>query len=281
MPKEPKDLLRRAVRRGRAVHAYLLAGADTQASRDVALFLAQALVCERRPDGPCGECLACQKTAAGNHPDIHWFKPQGASLRIHQMHSLQGQAWLRPTEAPGKVFILEKAEAMTPEAANSLLRTLEEPPGDATFVLLTDQPQQMLPTILSRCQRLELAGEEGEAPPELRERTKDLIKRLPAMDELEVLDLAEAWDGERQFLAERVKALATCYRDQIVLRQTGDVSLLRWPSEASWLQTQAAAGRRDRLVAAAAACEACLRHLERNANPRLAAEVLLFRLRGA
>lgn len=281
MSKGLKELLRRAVGEGRAVHAYLLAGPDAVASRDLALFLAQSLVCESRPNGPCGHCLACRKAGEGNHPDVYWVRPDGASLKLQQMHHLQGQAWLRPTEAPGKVFVLEQAEALTVEAANSLLRILEEPPGGATFILLTGQPQQMLPTILSRCQRLDLTGEAIQAGPELRQQTKDLIARLAGMDELQILDLAEAWDGGRGLLAERVTALATGYRDLLVTGQTGDPGLLQWADEPTWMLDEAQRHRLDSLAAAAEACEQCLRHLERNANPRLAVEVLLFRLRNA
>ncbi|MGE5589113.1 MAG: ATP-binding protein [Bacillota bacterium] len=281
MDKGPRDLLRRAVSGGRAVHAYLLAGSDPEAGRSTALYLAQALVCEQRPDGPCGVCLGCRKAAEGNHPDVHWIAPDGASLKLQQVHALQNQAWLRPTEAPGKVFILEQAEAMTLEAANSLLRILEDPPGSATFVLLTAQPQQMLPTILSRCQRLDLPAGEPLMSSERRREARDLIAALPAMDELQILDLAESWDKERETLVPRVRALSACYRDLLVLDQTNDPSLLSHPDDLEWLRIQAAERSAPGLIASAEACEDCLRHLERNANPRLAAEVLLFRLRAA
>lgn len=281
MDKGPRDLLQRAVSGGRAVHAYLLAGADPEAGRSTALYLAQALVCERRPDGPCGACLSCRKVAEGNHPDVHWTAPDGASLKLQQVHSLQNQAWLRPTEAPGRVFILEQAETMTLEAANSLLRILEDPPGGATFILLTAQPQQMLPTILSRCQRLDLPAGETPLSGERRQEARDLIAALPDMDELQILDLAESWDKEREALVQRVQALSACYRDLLVLEQTGDPSLLSGTDDLEWLRDRVPQRSAAGLVAAAEACEACLRHLERNANPRLAAEVLLFRLRAA
>ncbi len=279
MQKGPRDLLRSAVSGGRAVHAYLLTSTDPAAGRATALYLAQALVCEKRPEGPCGTCLACQKAAAGNHPDVYWAAPDGASLKLQQVHNLQNQAWLRPTEAIGKVFVLEQADTMTIEAANSLLRILEDPPGSATFVLLTAQPQQMLPTILSRCQRLDLAAGDLQPTNERRQEARGLIAALPDMDELQILDLAESWDKERDTLSERVRSLAACYRDLLVLGQTGDPSLLGSPDDLDWLRRQVLERSSAGLVASAEACEACLRQLERNASPRLAVEVLLFRLR--
>lgn len=276
-----RERLRLAIARGRAVHAYLLTGADPAGLQDLAKYLAQSLICERRPDGPCGECRACRKVAEGNHPDLHWVRPSGASLKISQMHEMRELSWLRATEAPGKVFVVDQAESMTTEAANSLLRILEEPPGGATFILLSSQPQQLLPTILSRCQRLDANLAEALPEESLRAELRALVARLSEMDELQVMDLAEQWDRDRGSLRGRVLALAGCYRDLLVLQQTGDRELLAWAPDVDWLVAEVGRHRSKALLEALEACEGCLRNLERNANPRLAADVLLFRLRSA
>ncbi|MHB9145234.1 MAG: DNA polymerase III subunit [Symbiobacteriia bacterium] len=273
--------LQQVIARGRAVHAYLLTGASAESLAELGLFLAQSLVCERRPGGPCGACSACRKVAEGNHPDVQQVRPSGASLKLQQMHDLQQQAWLRPTEAAGKVFIIHAAESMTVEAANSLLRILEDPPGEATFVLLSPQPQQLLPTILSRCQRLDAATPLPLPEAGLREEIRALVAKLSGLDELAVMDLAEAWDKERAQLDERVTALAGCYRDLLAWQQTGDAGLLLWTPDAAWFESEALRHSAAGLMGALTDCEACLRNLERNANPRLTAEVLLFRLRKA
>lgn len=273
--------LQQAVARGRAVHAYLLTGAAEPVLAELGLFLAQSLVCERRPAGPCGTCSACRRAAEGNHPDIQQVRPSGASLKIEQMHELQDQAWLRPLEAGGKVFIIHAAETMTLPAANSLLRTLEDPPGEATFILLTVQPQQLLPTILSRCQRLDAATPPPLPEASLRAEIQGLVASLPGLDEVAVLDLAEAWDKDHGQLGQRILALAACYRDLLVWLQTGDAKLLLWSPDAAWFESEAPRHSAARLADAIGDCETCLRNLERNANARLAAEVLLLRLRKA
>jgi DNA polymerase-3 subunit delta' len=155
------QLLREAVRRDRAAHAYLFAGPAGSGKRSLALAFAAALNCEARGergwDGePCGECRSCRKMASGNHPDLQVIEPDGARLKVEQMREVRRENARRPYEARHKVFLIAGAETMTDEAANSLLKALEEPPGPAVFLLLTTHLARLLPTILSRCSVVKL-----------------------------------------------------------------------------------------------------------------------------
>lgn len=157
-------LLRRAIERGRVPHAYLFSGPVGAPLLDTAMALAAALNCQRTKGEPCGECDACAKIIAGIHPDVVTLVREGAA-NIVPIESVRNQVIARiglpPHEADVRVFVVEEATAMAPPAANALLKTLEEPPTRTLFVLCTSAPEQLLPTIRSRCQRVRFGGGAG------------------------------------------------------------------------------------------------------------------------
>jgi DNA polymerase-3 subunit delta' len=157
-------LLRRAIERSRVPHAYLFSGPVGAPLLDTAIALAAALNCQTSPGEACGECEACSKIIGGIHPDVVTLVREGAA-NIVPIESVRNQVIARiglpPHEADVRVFIVEEATAMAPPAANSLLKTLEEPPARTVFVLCTTAPEQLLPTIRSRCQRVRFAGGAG------------------------------------------------------------------------------------------------------------------------
>jgi DNA polymerase-3 subunit delta' len=157
-------LLRRAIERSRVPHAYLFSGPAGAPLLDTATALAAALNCAT--GDACGECEPCSKIVGGIHPDVVTLVREGAA-NIVPIESVRnqvlGRIGLPPHEANVRVFIVEEATAMAPPAANALLKTLEEPPARTLFVLCTTAPEQLLPTIRSRCQRVRFAGGVGVA----------------------------------------------------------------------------------------------------------------------
>jgi DNA polymerase-3 subunit delta' len=156
----------RSIERGRVPHAYLFSGPPGAPMLDAALALALALSCERAPGDGCeGEpatmCVACAKIMAGIHPDVVTLAREGAA-QIVPIESVRNQVIARiafpPHEGAIRMFIVEEATSLAPPAANALLKTLEEPPGRTLFVLCTTAPDQLLPTIRSRCQRVRFAA---------------------------------------------------------------------------------------------------------------------------
>jgi DNA polymerase-3 subunit delta' len=148
------EVFRRSVRSGKTSHAYIFEGIPGCGRRKTALALIQALFCQAVDDDACGVCSSCRKVAGGNHGDIHFVKPlpDKRDISIEQLREIQRELALRPYEAPRKACIMEPAERMSVNAANSLLKTLEEPPGNAIIILLTENADMLLPTIRSRCQ---------------------------------------------------------------------------------------------------------------------------------
>lgn len=144
--------LRAALAGGSVAHAYLFCGPEGIGKRTLAKVFSAALVCQRAQDEPCGSCPCCLKSEALTHPDIHWIVPEGKSLKIGQTRDIKRAVYFKPHEARRQVFILERAETLTAEAANSLLKVLEDPPLAAVFILLARSSAALLPTVVSRCQ---------------------------------------------------------------------------------------------------------------------------------
>ncbi len=157
--------LQRSLERGALAHAYLFVGLPHVGKMTLALDLARALNCEAA-EPPCGECVSCQKIASIKHADVQIIglaqnensvrtKPQ-VEISIDQIRQMQHTASLPPFEGKCKVFIIDGAEQLSSEAANCLLKTLEEPVGNVVFILLTANDRLLPATVISRCQRLEL-----------------------------------------------------------------------------------------------------------------------------
>ncbi len=152
------NFLQRSVASNSVSHAYLFTGPPNVGKMTLARALASALLCQAEGEMPCGRCRACRLLAGGNHPDLHIVESEhvGASLKIEQVRDLQRQLALTPVEGKWQVTILCRFEEATISAANALLKTLEEPPPYAVLVVLADDADLLLPTIVSRCQQVPL-----------------------------------------------------------------------------------------------------------------------------
>ncbi|MGM7703758.1 DNA polymerase III subunit delta' [Pseudalkalibacillus sp. Hm43] len=151
-------LLTNSIKKDRLAHAYLFKGNKGTGKKQVALQLTKAYFCRvRESSEPCGECPDCKRIDSGNHPDVHLVEPDGQSIKIEQVRKLQKEFSYLGLESKSKAYIIEHAERMTTQAANSLLKFLEEPGQKTVAVLLTENPQQLLDTIRSRCQILTFA----------------------------------------------------------------------------------------------------------------------------
>lgn len=150
------SFLQQSLTQQRLAHTLLFSGADGVGKKTTALALAQALNCQTPVLGDsCGVCLACKKITDRNHPDVKVIEPDGQRIKIDQIRDeVQHQVHLRPLEGKYKVYIINEAESMTVEAANSLLKILEEPPATVMIILITSQAYQLLDTIQSRCQEI-------------------------------------------------------------------------------------------------------------------------------
>ncbi len=159
------SLLQRSLEREAVAHAYLCAGPPHVGKMTLALNLAQALNCESA-EPPCGVCESCQQIILAKHADVQVIgltsngdrveAKTRTEIGIDQIREIQHSASLPPFEGKNKVFIIDGAELLSIEAANCLLKTLEEPADKVIFILLTINERLLPATVISRCQRLEL-----------------------------------------------------------------------------------------------------------------------------
>jgi len=155
---------------GRLGHAYLLVGNPRGGAARLTEKILQMLFCEAEKP-PCGACKACQRTARRLNPDIIWIEPikKSRGILVGQIEEVLRQTFQTAFAGGWKAMVLAGAERMNTEAANKLLKTLEEPPPRSIFLLLSDQPEALLPTVVSRCQRVVLPESLDEPAEDLRD----------------------------------------------------------------------------------------------------------------
>jgi DNA polymerase-3 subunit delta' len=311
-------LLRRALRHGRLPHALLFTGLEGTGKRFAALTLARVLNCEGGiQDDCCDQCLSCRKMAKGNHPDLLVVEKEGQFIKIDRIRDLQRRLRFRPLEGRYRVVLIPDAQIMRTEAANALLKILEEPPADNLFLLTAPDATALLPTIVSRCLSLRfqpltpaaiaahLSGVHG-VPSERAHAVAllaggSLSRALALLDEeelnrrrwlletfarirevsaTEALAVAEKWSGEKGDLAEDFEWVKMWARDILVLHLgAGRETLLNQDLAG---ELSAAAPRLDpsqapRLFDALCALQRAYEH--QHLNKRSSLEALLLALR--
>ncbi len=176
-----KDILKyisSAVENNRVSHAYILNGERGSGKKMLANLFAMTLLCESGESEPCGKCHSCKQAESGNHPDIIRVtheKPNSISVDDIRTQ-VNNTVDIKPYQGPYKVYIIPQADLMTPQAQNAILKTIEEPPSYAVFLLLTENAETLLPTINSRCVMLKLRN------------IKDTLIKKYLMENLEIPD---------------------------------------------------------------------------------------------
>ncbi|MCS5696866.1 DNA polymerase III subunit delta' [Desulfofundulus thermocisternus] len=313
--------LRRAVEQNRASHAYLFAGPEGVGKTTTALAFGAALLCRNPEQGDaCGRCRDCRQVAARNHPDLHRLVPEGASIKIGQVREVLRLITLSPFQGQRQVFVVEQSDLMTREAANCLLKTLEEPPAGTVLILISDRPHALLPTIISRCQVLtfqpllpeqvsvilkrvtdapdeevellsrfsggcpgravRLAGTEG-GYFGLRQRMLELAAGLNRASLAEALQRAAAVAGDKEDALTCLELFLLWYRDLLVCKETGTPELLFNRDLFPLIDREARIYSRGQLLRVIKEIEKTRDSLLANVNTRLAMEMLFMRLAGA
>ena len=317
----PKRFLQSALCSERLAHALLFHGEEGIGKLLTARVLAQAVNCEATPppDPPdaCGACRSCRQIETGAHPDVTILTATGEKGETDHTREIESRFIYRPLVGRLKIVILDNADLLRREAANALLKTIEEPPPDSLIVLVSSRPEALLPTIRSRCQEMRfapLALDVVEASVRQRRRLSDTDARFLAVISGGRLGLAleaepEALRAERAgFLRlvsrESVESigglLSVCeavgksdqaepaltwltawFRDLVMVKAGGDRSRLVNSDCLAQLDTLASRLTIEMILDLAAYVASMHRGLERNLNKQLMLEGLLLRLQAA
>jgi DNA polymerase-3 subunit delta' len=308
------EYFKRAVGNKRLGHAFIFTGPEGVGKRATAQALAQALNCSQSAEGEaCGECPACRKITQGGHPDVRSIEPEGQFLKIDQMREqLQRDAILKPMEGSTKLYILDSAERLTLEAANSLLKLLEEPPPAVILVLITTQPFALLETIRSRCQTVRfrpletkvlsswlrerlacpadqaqaLAMQSGGRPAKaLRladENTQALrnqvIGKLQKLGPRDWPEAAVQWGEHRAELPEMLAVLLSWFRDLLILSSRASRELLMNSDLLTELEGALLDESTESLAEKCQAVLTAIQQMKKNINTQLLLENLFMRL---
>lgn len=305
-------LLQYSIASERVAHAYLLTGPPQIGKTTLATNLAQALNC-RSESRPCGDCSSCQRIARYVHPDVRLIEPEGDSIKIEQVRAMQREVTLSPYEGRWRVYILCQFEKATREAANCLLKTLEEPPEHVVLVLTAPEPDLLLPTIVSRCQILPLrplpvpqviqalrerwAADEEQASllgklsagrigwAVMAHRDREVLirreRRLAALQDtmaggrLERLRYAQQLSRRSESIPEILDLWLSWWRDLLLLRTGRSESVVN-VDQISVLQQQARCYPTGQIKDFIQAIRAAQQQMQQNVNAQLALEVLFL-----
>ncbi len=309
-------MLQQHAARGEVRHAYLFCGPPGLGRRTLALRLAQALNCETpiRAGIPCRACRDCKQIEAMRHPDMNVIQAEteGRILKVDQVREVQHALSLKPYQAKYRIALFLRFQEANDNAANALLKTLEEAPSYAVLLLTADNPEQLLPTIVSRCEILRLrplpiaaieadlieqgvdaerarllAHISGGRPGYARKLVEDgslLEKREERLDDLQILlpaarvekfSYADKLAKDKDSMRQTILIWLSYWRDVMLRAAQAETPLVNIDRN---MEIEFLAGRLDLSTARRVVndLENALEKMERNVNPRLLAEVLLL-----
>ena len=199
-----KDNLRHSLARGRISHFYLISGPEGSGKHTLARLMAAAILCSGG-NKPCETCAPCRKVMGGNHPDfITVDDPEKKTVPVDLIRRARADIYIQPNESDHKIYLFPRAQDMGIPGQNALLKVLEEPPAYGVFILLTDNPEKLLPTVRSRCTELAMQSLD---PNTL---TRELARRFPKATSADI-DAAAVrsggWLGQAVQLLEQGDAL--------------------------------------------------------------------------
>ena len=308
------ELLQNILRTNKVSNAYLFAGPPNIGKEFVAVNFAKALNCVEGSvrhfpyADACDRCISCRKIDDSNHPDVWIIRPEGAWMKIDQIRRLQRQISRRPMEGRYKVYILTDVERMNLPAANSFLKTLEEPPGASVLILLTSNYSALLLTIRSRCQlvrfflipptvlqnqlieKLKLTetkakqitllsgGKVGKALELAKEENINTETTIPNILKrpqlIEIFKITENLNNQ----PESLDILLTWFRDILLVKQGCNAEMLTYPDKFNELAQLASGYSRIQIQDAIKTIMETKNLLQRNVNSTLALEVMALKL---
>ncbi len=311
-----KEYLHNVLQTGKVSHAYILNGEKSSGKEFIARVFSMALQCEKGGEEPCQECHSCKQALSDNQPDIIRVtheKPNTVSVDDIRTQ-VNNDVGIKPYSSPYKIYIINEAEKMTPQAQNAILKTLEEPPAYAVILLLTSNINALLPTIISRCVVLNMKpvpdslvrkylmeqlqvpdykaevcvafarGNVGRAKAlassedfeNVKAEALSLLKYIQDMDLNEVIAAVKKITEYKLEIGDYLDICAIWYRDALLFKATHDVNHLVFREELQALRRTAQHSSYEGIETILRALDTAKRRLEANVSFELTMELLML-----
>lgn len=313
--KDVIDYLQKGIKEDKLSHAYIFAGEKGCGKKMLAEIFAATLQCEEKGDMPCGKCKSCIQVESGNHPDIRWITHEKASIGVDDIRNqLNNDIGIKPYSSPYKIYIIPEGEKMTEQAQNALLKTIEEPPHYAVVILLTENSNRFLQTVLSRCVLLQLKpvspplikkflmeqhgipdyqaelsanfsqGNVGKALRyassdefiELKKDTLHILKHVEDMKTYEIMHFVKDLSERKKDIYDYLDLVLLWYRDILLFKVTRDPNGLLFADELRSISEQAGKKEYETIENILQAVEKAKVRLKANVNFDTAMELMIF-----
>lgn len=311
-----REHLQNALSTGKISHAYIINGEKSSGKEFIAKVFAMALQCGEEGEEPCQKCHSCRQALSGNHPDIIYVtheKPNAIGVDDIRAQ-VNNDVAIKPYSGPYKVYIMNEAEKMTPQAQNAILKTLEEPPAYAVFLLLTSNVDSFLPTIISRCVVLNMKpvpdelvkkylmeqlqvpdykaevcvafarGNVGKAKSlassedfeNVKSEALSLLKYIRDMELNEIIAAIRKITEYKLEINDYLDICAIWYRDVLLFKATNDVNHLIFREEIQTIRKTAQRSSYEGIETVIGALEKAKKRLDANVNFELTMELLML-----
>lgn len=311
--------LQNAISMGRVSHAYIFNGPEKSGKKTLAKSFAMALQCETHGTDGCMECHSCKQALSGNQPDIIYLRHEKPNtISVDDIRTqINSNVAVKPYASPYKIYIIDEAEKMNPQAQNALLKTIEEPPAYAVLLLLTTNADSFLPTILSRCitlnlkvvpddtireylmkhyevpdykadictafaqgnvgKAIQLAGSEDFN--EIKDSAIQLLKRIRDIELYEMMEAVKHINEFKLSINDYFDIMTIWFRDVLLYKATSDANSLIFKDEIYDIKTQASKSSYSGIETIINALEKAKRRLNANVNFDLVMELLLLTIK--
>lgn len=313
------NYIKNAVKMDQVSHAYIMNGERGAGKKLLAYLFAMTLLCEERGEEPCNTCHSCRQAETGNHPDIIRVtheKPNSISVDDIR-EQVNNTIMIKPYQGPYKVYIIDHADLMTPQAQNALLKTIEEPPRYAVIMLLTENAEMLLPTINSRCVMLRLRyikdklikkylmeslkvpdykadlctafaqGNMGNAIMlansehfnEIREEAVHLLRHVHDMELSEIVQAVNSVTAFKLEITDYLDIIAVWYRDVLLYKATRDMDTVVFKDQIDDIREQARKSSYEGIQLIISSLDKAKARLKANVNFDLVMELLFLTMK--
>lgn len=311
--------LQNAISTDKISHAYIFNGPDQSGKMSLAKSFAMALQCQQNTTEGCMECHSCKQALSGNQPDIIYLQHEKpGTISVDDIRKqINGDIMVKPYASPYKIYIIDEAEKMNQQAQNALLKTIEEPPAYAVILLLTNNAESFLPTILSRCitlnlkavpddeirsflmktyqipdykadictafaqgnvgKAIQLAGSEDFN--EIKNSALQLLKRIREIELYEMMEAVKQISAYKLEINDYFDIMTIWYRDVLYYKATSDANHLIFKDEVYNIKTQASKSSYEGIETIIKALDKAKRRLNANVNFELTMELLLLTIK--